>query len=428
MGLKDCLIDYGRGEDFLNKFSYILKEKNFFCFWLGQIVSQFGDRLNQMALIALIYNRTGGSAFGLAKIMSFTIIPSFFVSPFAGAYVDRWNYKYTMIISDIIRAVLVLLIPLWFVKLNSLIPLYISVFLVFTTSCFFLPSKFSIIPELVDKEKLLIANSLTNTTMMLAAVLGIGLGGTLIEKVGAKSGFYIDSLTYLISGLLLCFVNIKRRKKLESKAVDETKIKPESIFLDIKEGIKYVFANPYLRFVFSTIFMLMSAAGALYIVAIVFIQHVFGSITRDLGVLSIFIGVGLFLGALICGRFFNKISKVRIIFVSMILSGIFIGCFAVLLKIFPLIYIAMALSVLIGMSVGPIFISGNTLIHEVIKSNMRGRIFSILGIIMNLGFLIFMFVSSKLSEFSNPMWVILIIAVCFIFYGIFGVFRFRSKR
>jgi len=185
------------------KFSYILKEKNFFCFWLGQIISQFGDRLNQMALIALIYNRTGGSAFGLAKIMAFTIIPSLFISPFAGAYVDRWNYKYTMIISDIIRAVLVLLIPLWFIKLNSLVPLYISVFFVFTTSCFFLPSKFSIIPELVDKEKLLIANSLTNTTMMLAAVLGIGLGGTLIEKVGAKSGFYFDSFTYILSGLLL---------------------------------------------------------------------------------------------------------------------------------------------------------------------------------------------------------------------------------
>ncbi len=412
----------------MNKFSDILKEKNFVCFWLGQIISQFGDRLNQMALISLIYNRTGGSAFGLAKIMSFTIIPSFLVSPFAGAYVDRWKYKHTMIISDIIRAVLVLLIPLWFVKMDSLVPLYISVFLVFTTSCFFLPSKFSIIPELVDKEKLLIANSLINTTMMFAAVLGIGLGGTLIEKVGAKSGFYIDSCTYLVSGLLLCFVNLKSRHKIKNDPVDGAAIKTVSIFSDIKEGIKYVFANPYLRFVFSTIFMLMSAAGALYIVAIVFIQQAFSSVTRDLGVLSIFLGVGFFLGALMCGRFFNKISKVRIIFFSMIASGIFIGCFAVLLKVFSQLYIAMILSVLIGISVGPIFISGNTLIHEVIKANMRGRIFSILGIIMNLGFLIFMFVSSKLSEFSNPMWVILMISACFILYGIFGVLKFGTRR
>ena len=360
--------------------------------------------------------------------MSFTIIPSFFISPFAGAYVDRWNHKYTMIISDIVRAVLVLLIPLWFVRMNSLVPLYISVFLVFTTSCFFLPSKFSIIPELVDKEKLLIANSLTNTTMMIAAVLGIGLGGTLIEKVGAKSGFYIDSFTYLVSGLLLCFVSVKNRNKVKHKEAAQTKLKAESIFADIKDGIKYVLANPYLRFVFSTVFMLMSAAGALYIVAIVFIQQVFGSITRDLGLLSIFIGVGLFLGALICGRFFDKISRVRIIFISMISSGIFIGCFAVLLNIFPQIYLAMGLSVFIGISVGPIFISGNTIIHEVIKSNMRGRIFSILGIIMNLGFLIFMFASSKLSEFTNPSWAILIISACFILYGIFGLLKFKTKR
>ena len=128
--------------DHMNKFSYILKDKNFSFFWLGQIVSQFGDRLNQMALIALIYSRTGGSAVGLAKVMSFTIIPSFLISPFAGALVDRWNHKYTMIITDIIRAGLVILIPLFFLKGSSLVPLYITVFLIFSTSCFFLPSKF----------------------------------------------------------------------------------------------------------------------------------------------------------------------------------------------------------------------------------------------------------------------------------------------
>ena len=413
----------------MSKFSHILREKNFFCFWLGQVISQFGDRLNQMALIALVFNRMSGSAFGLAKIMSLTIIPSFIISPFAGAYVDRWNYKYTMIISDILRAILVMLIPLFFIRTDTFIPLYACVFLVFTTSCFFLPSKLSIIPELVDKNKLLIANSLTNTTMMIAAVLGIGLGGPLIEKVGAKSGFYIDSVTYLISACLLFFVAFKRSNNKQAVLDDEyASSGGNSIIFEIKEGIIHIFSNPDLRFVFSTIFMLMAAGGALYIVAIVFIHEVFGSVTRDLGVLAVFLGIGFFFGALICGRFGNRLSKARIIFFSLIGSGIFIGGFAVMLKLYPVLYIAMAFSVLIGLSVGPIFISGNTLIHEVIESNMRGRIFSFLGIIMNLGFLIFMFISSKLSEFFKPMWVILGISACFMIYGIFGLFRFRARR
>jgi MFS family permease len=413
----------------MSRFRKILTDKNFFWFWLGQIISQFGDRLNQMALIALVFERTGGSAFGLAKLMSVTIIPSFILSPFAGAYVDRWNHKHTMIITDIIRAVLVLCIPLFLFKIDSFVPIYITVFLVFSTSCFFLPSKFSLIPEIVDKEHLMIANSLTNTTMMIAVVLGVGLGGPLIEKIGAKSGFFIDSATYFLSALCLFFIKIKifvsKDNKKETPDLAKTS---RSIFLEIKEGFKYVVSHPYVRFVFFTIFMLMCAAGALYVVGIVFIQHAFGSVTRDLGVLSVFLGIGFFIGALFCGRFGNRISKVKLIFLSAVICGIFIACFGIFLQRYPYIQLAMVLSVCLGIGVGPIFISGNTLIHEVIKPQIRGRIFSSLGIVMNLGFIIFMFVSSKLSEFFNAMGVIIGIGCCFILYGIIGLLRFKGTR
>ncbi|MFH2138442.1 MAG: MFS transporter [Candidatus Omnitrophota bacterium] len=414
----------------MSKFSEVLKEKNFLCFWLGQVISQFGDRLNQMALIALVFQRMGGSALGLAKIMSFTIIPSFLISPIAGAYVDRWNHKYTMIVTDLIRAFLVLCIPVFFTKSDSLVPVYMVVFMVFSASCFFLPSKFSIIPELVSKENLLIANSLTNTTMMLAAVFGVGLGGALIEKVGAKGGFYIDFATYLVSAVLLSAVIIKNRnpEKKPLPQEDIAQLIKQSVFTDIKEGIKYVFAHPYLRFVFQTIFVLMAGAGALYIMAIVFIQNIFASVTKDLGVLSVFVGAGFFIGALICGRFGNKVHKVKIIFFGLIFSGIFIASFALLLHFYPWLPLAAGIAVLIGVSVGPIFISSNTLIHEVIKSEMRGRIFSSLGIVMNLGFLMFMFIASKLSEVFNPMWVILGVSFCFILYGLLGLVKFKIKR
>lgn len=412
----------------MSQFRKILTDRNFFCFWAGQIISQFGDRLNQMALIALVFQRMGGSAFGLAKLMAFTIVPSFILSPIAGAYVDRWNHKRTMIITDIIRACLVILIPLCFLNTSSFIPIYITVFCVFSTSCFFLPSKFAIIPEIVAKDELLIANSLTNTTMIIAVVLGVGLGGPLVEAIGAKNGFYIDAVSYLLSALFLCFIKIKHSplQKEPEQIIVQKKIQ-QSIFLDIQEGFKYVIMNPHVRFVFFTIFLLMCAAGALYVVGIVFIQQVFGSITRDLGVLSVFLGIGFFFGAILCGRFGNKLSKVKIIFLSVIICGIFVSCFGLCLKNYPSIKLAMILSVFIGVGVGPIFISGNTLIHEVITPQMRGRIFSSLGIIMNLGFIIFMFISSKLTEFFNPTFVIVGIGFCFMLYGIFGLLHFKSK-
>lgn len=412
----------------MSDFHNILKNRNFFFLWLGQIVSQFGDRLDQMALIAFIHSRSRGSAFELAKVISFTILPSFLISPWAGAYVDRWNRKYTMIISDILRAVLVLLIPLFFFKTDSLVPLYSTVFFVFSISCFFLPSKFSIIPDLVPKERLLMANSLANTTMILAAVVGIGLGGPLIEKVGAKVGFYIDSATYLFSAILLSLIMIKDdRKAKDLNSPDLPLLIKTSIVIDIKEGIKYVFSHAQVRFVFLTIFMLMSAAGAIYISGIVFIQKSFGSVTKDLGLLSIFLGLGFFLGAIFWGRYGHQVPRVKIIFLNLILSGIFIGNFAIFLRIYPAITLAVILATGIGLTIAPIFISSNTLIHEVINAQMRGRIFSSLGMVMNLGFLIFMFLASKLSEFFDPMWVIIAIAFCFVFYGLCGLLRFADK-
>ncbi|MBI4845202.1 MAG: MFS transporter [Candidatus Omnitrophica bacterium] len=416
----------------MSKFRAIFKDKNFFCFWIGQVVSQFGDRLNQMALIFIVSSRfSGSSSYGLAlaKVISFTIIPSFLISPLAGALVDRWNRKYTMIISDLIRAALVLFIPLVLKFSDSFVPIYCIVFLIFSTSCFFLPSKFSIIPQIVDKEKLLIANSLTNITIMIAAVLGVGLGGALIEKSGAVLGFYIDAFTYLISACLLFFVRTKdtvNGEKVEGNK--KLSLLFKSIWGEIKEGISYIRGNPYLRFVFFTIFILMSAAGAVSTVTVIFIQNVFSSVTRDLGFLSFFLGAGFFLGTLICGRFAEKVSKVKVIFFGLIASGFFLSCFAVFLKIYPSMVIAGILTILLGAAVGPIFISVTTLIHEVAKTKMGGRTFSSLGIVMNLGFLLFMFIASLLLGSFPPGMVIVIVSGGFLFYGILGLIYFRGKR
>ena len=76
------------------------------------MISQFGDRLNQMALIALVYQKSPGSTIELAKLALFIIIPVFIIGPIAGAYVDRWNRKHIMIVSDLLRGLLVLFIPL----------------------------------------------------------------------------------------------------------------------------------------------------------------------------------------------------------------------------------------------------------------------------------------------------------------------------
>jgi len=416
------------------KTTEILKNKNFFSLWLGQIISQFGDRLTQIALIGLIYKRAPGSAYELAKLFIFVIIPVFIIGPVAGAYSDRWNKKYTMIIADLIRGVLVFLIAVYCFLVPTLMPIfpiYIIVFIIFSMTRFFLPAKMSIIPDLVSQEKLLLGNSLITTTGMIAAVLGIGIGGIFILPVfGMKIAFIINSITFFISALLLSFMKveyikgpIKERVYYIGKEIKEAVKK--SIFMEIKEGIRYMLQHKRMHFVIGILFLLWSGIGASYVVLIVFVQQVLGTATKHLGLLVVFFGSGLFLGSLIYGRFGNLISKTKAIFLSLALSGIIIIQFVIFLGVYSSFYIAATLAAVFGLFIAPVMISSNTIVHELMPEELRGRTFSSLEAVMHLAFLIFMLLVSILAEFINTSYILIIVGALCTYAGIFGLKRVR---
>ena len=112
------------------RFGRVLKNRDFFLLWLGQIISQFGERLSQMALIGLVYMKAPGSTMQLAKVLSFTILPIFLIGPVAGVYVDRWDRRRTMFVSDFLRAALVFLIVLAIALKWPMITIYILIFLI----------------------------------------------------------------------------------------------------------------------------------------------------------------------------------------------------------------------------------------------------------------------------------------------------------
>lgn len=405
------------------RFREVLKERNFFLLWLGQIISQFGDRLNQMVLIAIVYARMPGSPFELAKFFSFTIIPSFFVSPVAGAFIDRWDKKRTMIVCDILRALIVVSIPLLFVDFKSApsLPIYIAVFMIFAVSCFFLPARLSIIPDLVSKEKLLVANSLFTVTGMIGAIFWFVVGGLLVEMMKIRGGLYLNSLIYLLSAAAIVFITGHRRRPDKVKgSVDIEKIIKTSLFTEITDGLKYLKGHREARFAFRMVFVLMAGAGAAYAVIIVFIQEAMGSVTRDLGLLGMFLGAGFFIGSLFYGKAGHHFSKHKTIFGCLILAGIAMFFFTVLLKWTQSFLFASVMAIALGIALAPIGISTNTIVHEMVVENMRGRIFSSLGIAMNIAFLIFMLCASKLAETIDRSQILYAVSGFYVVAGALG--------
>jgi MFS family permease len=404
----------------------VLFTKNFFSLWSGQIISEFGDRLNQMALIALIYHKEPGSVMALSKLLFFIIIPVFVIGPVAGVYADKWDRKRTMIISDIFRGLIVLAIPV-FVYFDMMIPVYVIVFLIFSATRFFLPSKMAFVPSIVSKEKLMVANSLVNTTRMIATILGFALAGFIVNKIGHIGGFYLNSISYFVSALFIAAITPKEKLRDVKEEIHMTreivgKSLRKNLWTEMVEGFMYVFGKNQMKIVTGTFFLLMAGAGSVFCVIIVFIQKAFGSVTEDLGLFGAFLGVGLFLGTVAFGRFGQNFSKIRSIFVSFALSGAAISIFAVSARGNPQLFLGSFLIMLTGAAAAPILTCTNTLIHVLIPDEARGRIFSSMEVIMHLAFMVFMFLTAYLTRFVSDFWVLIGCGAVFFLIGALGAF------
>ena len=411
----------------MTRFRDVLKDRNFFCLWLAQIISNFGDRLTQMALVALVYQRAPGNTVALAKLISFTVIPVFLVGPIAGAWVDRLNKRNVMIISDLLRGVLIFTVP-FFILSRQILPIYLVIFLAFSVSRFFIPSKMAIIPDLVPKDNLLVANTLADTTHMVGNVLGLVVAGILvnIRFIGAIGGFYIDAATFFISAIL---ITMMAQKEFVTHVAEDIKVTRQalessirkSIFGEIKEGIMYLKQYNEMHFIVYVFFLLMAGLGAISCVIIVFIQESFRTATLDLGLIGLFLVGGLLLGAIIYGKLGQKIEKKKAILVSFVTTGIALILFTFFVRKYPNVLVSGILSGLIGMAASPIMTSVNTLTHETMPEEARGRTFSSLEAVIHLAFLIFMFVAAYAAKYIDRFWILISVGAIFSICGLLGI-------
>ena len=414
------------------RFRNILQNRNFSLLWVGQIISQFGDRLDQMALIALIYKFAPGSTTQMAKLMTFTILPVFLIGPIAGVYVDRWDRRRTMVVCDILRGFLVLLIPFYFMRFHSMLPIYIIVFLVFSIGRFYVPAKMSIIPDLVKSDDLLLANSLVNTTGMVAAMFGLGLGGILVGIVGVQGGFVIDGMSFLVSGLMIFFLSTKFMRELKKERLidvgkDIAAVIRKSAVTEMKEAILFLKNQRQLRSCFGVLFLLWAALGAVYVVAIIFVQRAFSSGTKEIGLLVVALGLGLFLGSLVYGRFGRKTSGFKAVFVCILATGLMLAAFVLGVLKVPNLLLALALAFVLGLVISPVMVISNTLVQELTDTAMRGKIFSSQEIIVHLAFLLAMLVAASLADRFGPVNILLSVSFLLVGIGLLGVIKAHGQ-
>ena len=391
----------------------VLKNRNFLALWIGQIISQFGDRLAQMALIGLYLKQTAGISLShsvpvMRNLFFFSTLPILLFSPLAGVYVDRWSRKKTLIAADLLRAGLVLLIPLLAGYTDGMWSIYGVIFLVFSVTCFFSPAKSAIIPNLVKKRELLAANSLSNITRLIAMIGGVTAGGIIVAWTGTKMSFYLDSLSFLLSGLAILAIRIK-----EDLPPEESKVGIGRVAKELMAGLNFIRKKKRVKFVATSLFILMGASGIGYLLVTVFVTKALNLGTIGLSVLATFLGIGMLAGSLIYGHFGEQIEREKVIVGGILVCGV---CAVLLGGSKSLFLLSLGVSI-IGFIASPIMIAAYTLTQELTPDRIRGRVFSALEVIINSSFLFFIWVAGVLGAWLPIQSIFYLTGVGLLVYG-----------
>jgi MFS family permease len=311
------------------------RDGDFLRLWSAQTISQLGSQVTQLALPLVAIVALDASTFQIAVLPFLSAVPFLLLALPAGVWVDRLRRKPLMIASDVVRALVLLAIPVsHLADILTIELLYSAALINGALSVFFDLSYLSYVPTLVAREWLGSANAKLEGSRSAAQVVGPGLAGGLIAALGAPLAVTLDALSF---GLAAALVGRIRHAEPEP----EPKQERARMRTQLREGIAFVLRQPYLR-----VLTISTAVWNLFVAMIMGIFLVY--VVRDLGVSAGTVGVvfmlgnvGTLVGALVAGRAARRLGIGRAI-----LGGVFVASFGLLTV--PLAPVSMPVPALVG--------------------------------------------------------------------------------
>ncbi len=371
-----------------------LRQRNFAFLWFGQVISLTGDWVLFVALPFYVYSLTGSTlATGIMFIVQ--TIPRIFFGSVAGVFVDRWNRKHTMFIAELSQAFV--LLPLLVVHSQQWIwIIYIFAFVESIISQFFIPAKSAIIPNLVQEEHLLAANSLNSMSQELTRLVGPFLGGILLGLLGINSVIVVDSASFLISAGMIALISLpssaiplKEQNQTPHPFANATKV-----WHEWAEGLRLVRKQQLITGIFVVIGVAMVGEGIIEVLIAPYVKQVMHGNALVLGWLMTAQAIGGIAGSLIIVQLSKVLHPTRLI----PLSALIFGPLIIVIVNIPVLPVVLPLITVIGVAAIGFFVSLITLLQSNVADEYRGRIFGALNTIQAIAMLFGMMLASGLGD------------------------------
>jgi predicted MFS family arabinose efflux permease len=403
-------------------FGALLKNRSFLLLWIGQLVSQLGDKVFFVLMIALLENYPPPP--GLAEnsmystlMVAFTI-PAILFGSAGGIFVDRLPKKLIMVGSDVVRGLLTLLIPL---LPRQFVILLILTFAISTVTQFFAPAEQAAIPLLVKRENLMAANALFSSTMMGALIVGFAIGEPILSWAKTFLGEdygqeIIVSILYLLSAAIMQPIKFKEHKP----TVDGEQQALINPWAEFKASLRYLKQNRLVLNAMLQLVTLYCVFAALTVLAIRLAAE-FGLKEKQFGFFLAAAGVGMVLGAGLLGHWGEKCHHKPLPLIGFVMMALVLGVFTFTHNLL----LALGLCALLGVGAALIGVPMQTLIQQQTPPTMHGKVFGFQNHAVNIALSLPLAITGPLTD---ALGLRIVLVSMSLIVGVVGVWAWRNTR
>ncbi|MBO8156891.1 MAG: MFS transporter [Bacillaceae bacterium] len=389
------------------KYIALLKNKNFFFFWIGQFLSSMGDYLHALAIMWLMLEFTG-SPTHMALVVLSQVIPKLIFGLLGGGYADRFDRRKVMIVSDLIRGTVVLAIPILYVThLIDVWHFYMVAFVLGSVSCFFDPAHRSLMPYVVKDEDLGAANSLEDASNRINRIFIPFLIGILALLMPTYMYFVVDSATFFISAATLFAMKVSAKAE---------KVEHQNIWKDIGVTIKETAKVPRIFLPIMAGVLGLAAWNGAYQVGIpILAKEQLDSTISTYSIIIGFYGVGNVLSS----AFYYKLpiqDKANWVMYGWILTGS-----GFLVMAFSSNLVTAIIGALLTATGGPISSLSRTLLFQrEIPRHQMGKVFSLGGTLTSISISLSLVFTGPIFEWLSVKWAFLAFGTFIVLVGFLG--------
>lgn len=422
----------------------VLRNRPFLLLWLSQVATQIGSNMVLYALTVVVLEASDLSTAVSGLFLTF-LVPSVLFSALAGVYVDRFDRRIVLVVTNVIRAAL--LIAIFAVGHDLTYVLLLNIVFA-TTTVFFAPAEAAMIPVLVPRDQLVPANGLFTLTLNGAFALGYALVGPLIVTIsGSPEPLLLVVATLFAIAAVFCAtlpsdppIGATDRPRVGRATVAEAGQAVGGTIAQLREGIGYIREHTAIAW---TLVYLGIAAGLVGVIGVLgpkFAEQTLGLKATDLVVVVLPLGLGIVMGVLLLNNYGRYIPRRRAIEGGLIALGILLSSLTIagpvsrflqgvsgevkvvdLSTVTSLIAVVVALAFLAGIAYGIVAISSQTQLQEDLPEEVRGRVFGVLNMLVSVASVLPIIVFGTLADLFGTTAVILTIALAVVVSGIVSI-------